>query len=95
MVIRNLDLMKNFAQINMPIALSKPLMKSVNLRKKENTPIPHSIMRVSTNILPALGGRVNRSPLDAEHPQAAAAFPTQDTPPRHRLTRIMKVQPTH
>ncbi|QOK93785.1 hypothetical protein HF908_20010 (plasmid) [Ralstonia pseudosolanacearum] len=93
MVIRNLDLMKNFAQINMPIAPSKLLMKIVNLRKKKNT--PHSIMRVSTNILPALGGRVNRSPLDAEHPQAAAAFPTQDTPPRHRLTRIMKVQPTH
>ncbi|ANH35762.1 hypothetical protein A3768_4963 (plasmid) [Ralstonia solanacearum] len=51
-------------------------------------------MRVSANILPALGGRVDRSALDAEHPQAAAAFPTQDTAPRHPLARIMEIRPT-
>lgn len=93
---RHRDLMKNAAQINMPLAPSKPLMTSGTLRKKSKTrPIPpDSIMRVSTDILPALGGRVDRSALDAEHPQAAAAFPTQDTAPRQPLARIMEIQPT-
>ncbi|WP_155288319.1 hypothetical protein [Ralstonia solanacearum] len=81
-------MMKNSAQINMPLAPSKLRMKNGNLRKKKNT--LNSIMRASTNILPALGDHA----LNAESPPTGSTGHAHGTSTdTHRPTPWISLQP--